>query len=187
MPAAEPPDHYVYDPADPFMSLMGEDSQNLPVDQSPADHRRDNLVFRSAPLDSDLTIVGYPIIELWVSSDAPDTDFAVRLIEVGADGLAINLSQGIVRARYREGYDREVMLEPGRPTLLEIRLQPVGIRLQRGSRIRIDVASSDFPAFDRNHNTGGRDWQDTDLQVARQTVFHDAEHPSCIVLPLLPS
>jgi len=185
-PGDEPADHYTYDPADPFMSLFGADSHNLPVDQSPAGHRRDNLVYQTPALERDMVLAGTATLELWAASDAPDTDFAVKLVEVGADGLALNITSGIMRARYRLGYDREVRLEPGRPTLFRIRLLPLGIRFRAGSRIRLDIASSDFPAFDRNHNTGGYDYGETELRVAHQSVLHDRDHPSRLLLPLLP-
>lgn len=185
-PGHEPADRYVYDPADPVMSLFAENSQNLPVDQTPIGHRQDNLVYQTAPLKDDVIVAGRARVELWIASDAPDTDFAVKLIEVGPDCLALNISAGIARARYREGFDREVMLEKEVPTRIDIDLFPVGIRFRKGSRIRLDVASSDFPAFDRNHNTGGNDWEGTELRVAHQTVFHDASHRSRLVLPVVP-
>jgi len=183
--ADEPADHYTYDPVDPVMSLMGADSQMLPVDQRRNARRRDILVYQTEPLAEDLLLIGPVRMELWAASDRPDTDFAVKLIEVRPDGLAINLSSGILRARYREGYHREVMLTPGEPTLLTIGLLPVGVRLQTGSRLRVDIASADFPAFDRNHNTGRDDLSDATLVVAHQTIFHDAAHPSRIVLPVV--
>jgi predicted acyl esterase len=91
-----------------------------------------------------------------------------------------------VRCRYRQGYDAEVMLEPGVPTQVTIKMLPVGIRFRRGTRIRLDVTSSDFPTFDRNHNTGRRFYDDPELRVARQHVFHGEDHPSHILLPVLP-
>jgi len=184
-PGDEPADRFLYDPADPLMSLMGRNSHNLPVDQSPHDHRPDILSYSTPPLEQDLVVAGYPRCEIWAASDAPDTDFTAKIVEIGPDGLALNVVQGILRTRYREGYGREVPLEPGRPTAMSIPLMPVGIRFRRGSRIRLDISSSDFPAFDRNHNTGGRDWAETVLRPARQTLFHDAAHPSRLVLPVL--
>ena len=184
-PEDEQPDHYVYDPSDPFMSVMGLESHYYPRDQRCTDYRTDNLVFQTMPLGESVLVVGPVKCLLWASSDAIDTDFAVKLIEVGEDGLPINISQGIVRARYRSGYDNARFLEPNRPYLFEIVMLPACIRFQRGSRIRFDVASSDFPAFDRNHNTGRDYWSDPDLRAARQTIFHDRDHPSRLVLPVL--
>jgi putative CocE/NonD family hydrolase len=179
------PDRYNYDPRDPVMSVMALDSQALPSNQAPLDRRMDILVYRTPPLERDVLAIGPVVCHLWAASDAPDTDFTVKLCEVGADGLAINLSYGIVRARYRFGYDRETLLDAGEPQEYVITMMPVGIRLKKGSRLRLDVASSDFPNFDRNHNTGRDYWTDSELRVARQTVFHDAAMPSRVILPIL--
>ncbi len=181
----EAPDRFAYDPADPVMSLMGADTQHAPCDQSPLDGRRDVLVYQTAPLGEDMLLAGPVSMTLYAATDAPDTDFAVKLIEVGADGLAINLSFGIVRARYRGGPGTDAPMVPDDPCALSIELMPVGIRFRKGSRIRIDISSSDFPNFDRNHNTGGQDWSESELRVARQTVFHDPERASSIVLPVV--
>ena len=186
-PGDEQPDTYAYDPADPVMSLMGEDAQMKPVDQRPNEGRRDVLVFATAPLEERLTLAGPLRCQLWASSDAPDTDFCVKLIEVRPDGPPINLSSGIMRARFRNGYDREELMVPGQSYLFDIEMLPVGIRLEPGSRLRLDITSSDFPAFDRNHNTGDDFWSSTELRIARQTIFHDTERPSRLVLPVISS
>jgi putative CocE/NonD family hydrolase len=183
--ANEPPDRYDYDPADPVMSLMGADTQHAPCDQSPLDGRRDILVYQSEPLAEELLVVGPVTLMLHAATDAPDTDFAVKLIEVGADGIAINLSFGIVRARYRGGPGTDAPMVKNEPHAFAIELMPVGIRFRKGSRIRLDVASSDFPNFDRNHNTIADYWADGELRVARQTVFHDKARPSHLVLPVV--
>jgi uncharacterized protein len=180
------PDRYDYDPADPVMSLMGLDAQAAPCDQAILGRRRDILVYQTAPLERDILVIGPVVCHLWAASDAPDTDFAAKLIEVGADGLAQNLCYGIMRARFRRGFDKPAMLEAGVPQEYVIPMMQVGIRFKRGSRIRLDIASSDFPNFDRNHNTGRDYWSDPELKVARQTVFHDPRHPSRIVLPVIP-
>jgi uncharacterized protein len=180
-PGEEPVDEYRYDPADPVMSLF--DGQLVAADQAPLGDRDDVLVYRSAPLSEDVVVVGRPELRLWLASDRPDTDIFVRLIEESEDGLALNISQGMARARYREGFDREVALEPGEPTEFVIPLLATGVRFVAGSRIRVDVTSSDFPAFDRNHNTGAPFHSDSELLVASQTVFHDVDHRSRIVLP----
>jgi putative CocE/NonD family hydrolase len=167
------------------MSIMGLDSQAMPSDQAPLDRRMDVLVYQTAPLMRDMTAVGPIVCHLWAASDALDTDFTVKLCEVGKDGVAINLTYGIVRARYRFGYDKEVMLDPGVPHEFVITMLPVGIKFLIGSRIRLDVSSSDFPNYDRNHNTGRDYWSDPELRVARQTIFHDLNMPSRIVLPVV--
>ena len=131
--------------------------------------------------------MGDPEVILWAASTAPDTDFTAKLIEVKPDGAAIMLSQGIIRARYRRGYDREVFLDHDEPEEFVIRLGPIAILMQTGSQIRVDITSSDFPNFDRNHNTDKPFWSDSELRIARQTVLHDRERPSRVVLPVLES
>lgn len=161
------------------------DGQLVAHDQAPLADRPDVLVYRSAPLDHEVTVVGHPQAQIWVEVDQPDTDLFVRLIEEHEDGSAINLAQGIVRARYREGFDREVALVAGQPVRLDVDLLATGIKFVKGTRIRIDVTSSDYPAFDRNHNTGQPYHSDVELRVATVKILHDAEHPSAIMLPIL--
>ena len=184
-PGAGASDTYAYDPKDPVLSLVGMDGQAAACDQSPLRDRRDILVYQTAPLEQDIVLAGPLSCTLWIVSDARDTDFVARLIEVGPDGLTINISHGIMRCRYRVGYDAEVPLEPGVPTEITIKMLPVGIRFQKGSRIRLDVTSSDFPTFDRNHNTGRRFYDDPELRVAHQKLLHGESHPSHILLPVL--
>ena len=181
-PSEERPDRYDYDPSDPVMSLMDLSAQAAVRDQSPLDAREDILVYATPPLERPLTVIGPVTLKLWVASSAPETDFTAKLIDVHPDGLAVNLSYGIMRTSYREGYDEPKPMEPGTPYELTIRLGPTGIRFGEGHRIRLDVASSDFPNFDRNHNTGADFWSDSELRVARQTVFHDRERPSRLLL-----
>lgn len=185
LPAEEWQDSYVYDPADPVPSLVGPSGQAACCDQAPLRDRRDVLVYQTQPLREDVAVIGPVSCVLRVASDCPDTDFIARLIEVGDDGLAINLCQGMLRMRYREGYDREVPLEPDRPVNVTIRMMIAGILFRAGSRIRLDITSSDFPAFDRNHNTGRPFETDAELRVARQTVFSGGTEPSRLVLPVL--
>ena len=167
------------------MSLMDLSAQAAVRDQSPLDVREDILVYTTPPLDRPVTVIGPVTLKLWVASSAPETDFTAKLIDVRPDGLAVNLSYGIMRTSYREGYDEPKPMEPGTPYELTIRLGPTGIRFGEGHRIRLDVASSDFPNFDRNHNTGADFWSDSELRVARQTVFHDRERPSRLLLSVV--
>ncbi len=173
-----------YDPRDPVMSIS--DWSTRALDQSVFDHRRDVLVYVSEPLVQDLLLVGDVKCVLWAATDAVETDFTAKLVEVRPDGLAVGLASGILRTRFMDGYDRVVRLEPGVPCELTVELSPVGVRLRAGSRIRLDVSSSDFPNFDRNHNTGRDYWADEELRPAQQTIFNDAEHPSRLVLSALP-
>lgn len=185
-PSAEKPDKYDYDPRDPVMSLMAPDAQAAPCDQSPLNSRADILVYQTPPLTEEIEVTGPVVLKLWAASSAPDTDFTAKLIDVHPDGLAVNLCYGIMRAQYRDGYDAPSLIEPGVPYEYTIKLMPTGILFRRGHRIRLDIASSDFPNFDRNHNTGNDFWSDTEMQVAHQTVFHDRERPSRLVLPVIP-
>lgn len=185
-PSGETPDEYDYDPRDPVMSLMNLNSQAAPVDQAPNDGRQDILVYQTPPLEQDVRVIGPVSLTLWASSSAPETDFTAKLIDVQPDGVAVNLTYGIMRTSYRDGYGNPTPIEPGRPYEYNVKLNPAGVLFRRGHRIRLDVASSDFPNFDRNHNTGKDFWSDTELRVAHQTVFHDREHPSRLTLPLIP-
>lgn len=183
-PGDEPPDRYVYDPRDPVMSLMGADAQLAPRDQSPNDARADKLVYQSEPLERELEVSGHVRVELWAGSDAPDTDWVARLIRVGADGKAINLAEGIQRARHRAGFDAPAPLTGDGAVHYTLELAPVSVVFRPGERIRLDVTSSDFPNFDRNHNTGESFWSDAELRPCAQAVFHCSEHPSHVVLPV---
>lgn len=181
-----PSDEFDYDPRDPVMSLMRADSQAAPVDQSPHDHRQDVLFYETAALEDELELTGPVCLKLWARTDAPDTDWAARLAIVFEDGLAMNLTYGIMRAQYREGYDNPRLLTPGQVYEYDVKLNPVGVLLKPGQKLRLYLASSDFPNFDRNHNTGKPYWEDEELRIARQTVFHSAEMPSHLLLPVIP-
>lgn len=185
-PTDEQPDSYVYDPRDPLMTLYLANGQDGPFDQRYNAHRRDVLVYQSAVLSEQIEVTGYPSLHLFAASDAPDTDFTVKLIDVHPDGFAQNLCYGFLRARFRDGLDAVAEpLRPGEVYRFEIALAPTSNVFLPGHRIRVDVASSDFPNHDRNHNTGGDDYFETELQVARQTVFHDTARPSRIILPVM--
>jgi putative CocE/NonD family hydrolase len=126
-----------------------------------------------------------------LSSDAPDTDLFVKLIDVipatadYPDGFALQLADGVLRARYRQGFDRPALLEPGEIYRVTIPLEPSANRFQRGHRIRVDICSSNFPSYDINHNTA--DPRQRESRIATNTVWHDAAHPSRIALPVLKS
>ena len=183
-PVTGAPSTFRFDPRDPVMSIS--DWSTRAVDRSVLDHRRDVLVYATEPLEHDLLLAGDVRLVLWAATDAVETDFTASLVEVRPDGLPITLAGGILRTRFLQGYDRTVRLEPGSPHELVIELSPACVLLRCGSRIRLDVSSSDFPNFDRNHNTGRDFWADAELKVARQTVFNDAERPSRLVLDAIP-
>ncbi len=185
-PGEGPPGAYTYDPRDPVMTLYTPGGQDAPYDHRAHDARRDNLVFVTEPLERPLEITGPITVKLWASSSAPDTDFTARLIDVYPHGLAHPLCYGIVRARYRDSLAQPALLEPGRVYEFTLQLQPTSNLFRPGHRIRLDISSSDFPNFDRNHNTGGDDYGEARLAVARQTIYHDAQRPSHIILPVIP-
>jgi len=178
-------DEYTYDPRDPVMTLYGHPLFTIPADQRPLASRRDILVYQTAPLKKDVEIAGYPEVVLYASSSAPDTDFFARLIDVAPDGTGIDICMGMVRARYRHSLDKPSLLKPNKVTEFVIKLGPTANRFKVGHRIRLDITSSDFPNYDRNHNTGLDDNADATLAVARQRVFHGGKYPSRLVLPLI--
>jgi hypothetical protein len=185
-PGEEPPDRYVYDPKDPVMSLCNLDVQDAPVDQQPLDHRRDVLVFSTPPLAEDLEVTGPVVVKLWAASTAPETDFTAKLVDVAPDGTAINLCHGILRTSYRDGYENPSPITPGEVYEYTLPLRPTSNLFKKGHRIRVDISSSNFPFYDRNHNTGRPFYEDAELVPATQTVYHNARYPSRIVLPVIP-
>ncbi len=187
-PQEEEPDTYVYDPRDPVMSLLGADVQDSPRDPAPLDGREDVLVYQTPPLEADVEVTGPISVVLWVSSDVPDTDFAAKLVDVHPDGSAIQLCYGILRCRYREGYGVKAPdLNAEKSYELNFKLNPTSNLFMVGHRIRLDVSSSNFPLFDRNHNTGKDFSSDTELRVAHLTVYHDTGRPSRLILPVIPA
>jgi len=185
-PADEPPDTFVYDPATPVPSRGGICcGRDVVMDQRPNEMRADVLVYSTPPLEEGVTVVGPIEMVLSVSSSAPDTDFAVKLIDVYPDGTAYNLYDDILRARYRDGFDRQVFMEEGEVYRLELDQTVTGNHFAQGHRIRIEVTSSNFPNFERNLNTGGNNFDETEWLTATNTVHHSREHPSYIVLPIV--
>ena len=148
--------------------------------------RPDVLVFTSEPLQAPLEITGPVRVELWASSSAVDTDFTAKLVDVRPDGYAMNLLDGIIRARYRNSASSPEPMEPGRPYRFEIDLWATSNVFLPGHRIRLEISSSNFPRFDRNLNTGAPFGEGAAGVVARQEVFHDRLRPSAVVLPVIP-
>ena len=153
-------------------------------DRRRLDHRRDILRYRTAPLEQDIEVVGRPEVVLYVASSAPDTDFFVRLVDDDPGGVAMEVCYGMVRARYRNGFDAEALLPPGTVTEFRIRLGITACCFRKGHRIRLEVCSGDFPNHDRNHGTGRDDLFDAEMVLAEQKVFHSPQHPSTLVLPV---
>lgn len=188
----EAPEAFDYDPADPVPTrggalLMAPGFPAGPFDQRAVEARPDVLLYTSDPLPQDLAVAGRVTVELWAASTAPDTDFVARLCDVGPDGRSLNLTDGIIRARHRCMRTGEAPspIEPGKPYRYEIDLWSTCHVFQAGHRVRVQVTSSNFPRWDRNLNTGEPPGSATRMQVARQTVFHDRDRPSRLVLPVL--
>jgi putative CocE/NonD family hydrolase len=186
----EAPDRYTYDPRNPTPThggaiLMAPNFRTGPVDQRLIEARPDVLTFTSQALERDTEVTGPVSVRLWACSSARDTDFVARLVDVYPDGRAINLTDGIIRARYREGLP-ESFLEPGRAYPFAIDLWATSNVFKAGHRIRLQITSSNFPRWDRNPNTGHPFGKNAELSPAEQSILHDQEHPSQVVLPLVP-
>ena len=187
-PASESPDNYTYDPDDPVPSRGGG---NLAIDmgvhdQRPVEERRDVLVYTSEPLEQPLEVTGPVSATLWASSSAVDTDFTAKLVDVHPDGYARNIADGIIRARYRESGSAPRLMEAGRPYRFTIDLWATSNVFLPGHRIRLEISSSNFPRFDRNLNTGEPFGEGVRGMSARQTVYHQEDMASCIMLPVIP-
>ncbi|MFQ5600093.1 MAG: CocE/NonD family hydrolase, partial [Candidatus Krumholzibacteriia bacterium] len=150
------------------------------------EERADILVYQTDPLAEPLSIVGPVSATLYAATTARDTDWFARLSEVGPDGNVFPLTEGKIRARYRESFRTAHRLEPGEIYEYELDLWQTGITIPAGSRLRVEVASASFPLFSRNLNTGGHNETETQYVAAEQTIYHDAEHPSHVLLPVIP-
>ena len=190
-PAGEKPDRYVYDPANPVQTIGGGDCCNGGLvtagafDQRVIEARSDVLVYTSDPLEAPLEVSGFVDAVLKVSSDARDTDFAVKLVDVAPDGTAYILGDTILRARYRSGYDKPVFMQPGNVYTIQPTPMTTSNRFAKGHRIRIEVTSSNFPKFVRNLNTGGANETESKGVIARNAVHHDAANASYVDLPIV--
>jgi uncharacterized protein len=180
-------DSFTYDPANPTPS-QGGGCCGLQVarDQRPVEARQDVLVYSTEALKEPVTIAGPVEADLFVSSSARDTDFMVKLVDVYPDGKAINLTEDAFRVRYRDGYEKKVMMERGKVYEIKLTDMVAAIKFPVGHRIRLDIASSNFPTFDRNLNTGGNNFDETTWVVARNTVHHGPQERSHLVLPVIP-
>jgi putative CocE/NonD family hydrolase len=210
-PASERPTTYAFDPRNPVPTLGGNVSSQgtlmfqgaadqrcrpefwLCSDSKPLSARNDVLVFQTAPLAHDMEVTGRLIAKLWAASDGPDTDFTAKLIDVyppNADfpgGVDLNIGDSIVRARYHNGFGEADLLRPGQPYEFTIEMYPTSLVFKRGHRIRVDISSSNFPRFDVNPNTGEPLNNNRRWRIAENTVYFDAQHPSRIVLPVIPA
>nr|WP_302054191.1 CocE/NonD family hydrolase [Sphingomonas tagetis] len=184
----EPADHYLFDPANPLKSLGGHGVTGGPVDQQPNEHRKDLLIYATEPLDEDVEVTGQVRATLYAASSATDTDWFVKLIDVFPDGRSYNILTGSARGRYRKSRTAPVELVPGEVVAYEIDMWSTSNVFKKGHRIRVEIASSDFPNADLNPNR----FMDlstataADYVIAEQTIFHDSARPSSIELPIIP-
>jgi uncharacterized protein len=188
VPDEEPADRFIYDPHDP-VPTCGGNTLIIPMgvqDQRQVETRQDVLVYTSAPLTTPLEVTGPLVVTLFAASSAPDTDFTAKLVDVRPDGYAQNLADGIVRARYRTSRMIPTLLTPGQVHELTIDLWATSHVFLPGHSLRLEIASSNFPRFDRNLNTGEDQATGTRWQTAAQTIFHDQRYPSHILLPVIP-
>ena len=183
--SAAPENRFDYDPTNPVPTLWSKAWFTGPGDRRQLEYRPDILIYRTPPLPVDIEIAGYPRVVLFVSSTAPDTDFFARLVDEADEGPAAEVSYGMVRLRHRHGLGEDDLLSAGERAELSIELGPTACRFVAGHRIRLEITSSDFPNHDRNHNTGRNDLADVELVTATNTVHHDQDHPSRLLLPVL--
>ncbi|GEN44544.1 CocE/NonD family hydrolase [Alkalibacillus haloalkaliphilus] len=180
-------DQYVYDPANPvpFITEMVSHQIGGPDDYSSIERRDDVLVYTSDVLEDDLEVTGPVKANLFVSTDAKDTDFTVKLLDVRKSGFAQRLTDGLVRGRFRNGTDKPELMTPGEVYEVEVDCWNTSHIFKKGHQIRIEIASSAFPKYDRNLNTGDELGKATEMKVANQTVYHSEQYPSSVVLPII--
>ena len=185
------PDVFQYDPRDPVTSLggnvccTGNAIRAGSFDQRTIESRDDVLVYSTEPFPEDVEVTGFIESTLYLSSNAKDTDLTIKLIDVYPDGRAFNLDETIQRVRYREGYDKEVMMQEGKVYEVEMSPMVTSNVFKKGHSIRIEVSSSNFPRFSRNLNTGGNNFDEKESFIATNSIHHSKEFPSQIRIPVV--
>jgi putative CocE/NonD family hydrolase len=189
-PQNEKPDIFEYDPASPVRTIGGRlccgGLPPGPADQSPNESRHDVLVYSTPPLTQEVEVTGFITAEIYAATSAADTDFTAMIVDVDEKGYARYLGDGIIRARYRNSTASPEPIQPGKVYKYTIDLWATSNVFKAGHRIRVYLSSSNFPRFNRNLNTGEKTFGSTRMERARQTIYHDAEHPSAITLPIIP-
>ena len=191
-PAGEHSDRYTYDPANPTPTRGGGlccDNDHLPsgaFDQRTVEERKDVLVYTTPEFTSDFEVTGPIAAELYVSSSAVDTDFTAKLVDVWPTGFAQNLTDGILRARYRNSHAHPEPMKSGEIYKIRIDMWNTSNVFLAGHKLRLEISSSNFPRFDRNLNTGEGAGTSSSIVKAENTIYHDAQHPSALILPVLP-
>jgi putative CocE/NonD family hydrolase len=192
-PRSEPSDHYLYDPSNPAPTIGGPlccDSEHLapgPRDQRPVEARDDVLIYTAPAFAQDTEVTGPVSLELFAQSSAVDTDFEAKLVDVAPDGFAQNLTEGIIRARYRNSQEKPELMNPGQVYKFVIDLWSTSNVFLKGHALRLEISSSNFPRFDRNMNTGEEQASAQRSVSATNTIHHDGEHPSALILPVVKS
>jgi uncharacterized protein len=190
-PHTEPPDHFVYDPVNPVPTIGGPlccDSTHLPPgprDQRAVEARDDVLIYSTAAFTQDTEVTGPIRADLFAQSSAVDTDLTAKLVDVAPDGFAQNLTEGVLRARYRDSPERSTLMNPGQIYKFTIDMWSTSNVFRKGHILRLEISSSNFPRFDRNLNTGEELGSSQRFVPATNTIYHDAEHPSALVLPIV--
>jgi len=181
VPKNENPDTFVYDPNNPVIT-PGRDE---PIDQREVESRQDVLVYSTGRLKESIEVTGPVKVELYASSSAINTDFTAKLVDVYPDGRAIRLCEGIIRASFRNSESPPSAILPNKVYKYNISLWSTSNVFKKGHQLRVEISSSNFPRFDRNLNTGIFPAMDTKVEKAAQTIFHNSEYPSCIILPII--
>ena len=186
-PASEPSDRYTSDPQHPVPFITEPTFAQIggPDDYRPVERRDDVLVYSTDPLQEDTEVIGPVRVQLYASSSARDTDFMAKLLDVWPSGYAQRLCDGMVRARFREGMEQPALIEPGRIYAYTIDCWNTSQAFKKGHRVRLEIASSAFPKYDRNPNTGAPLGKSAEIKTADQTIYHDRDHPSHLVLPVV--
>jgi putative CocE/NonD family hydrolase len=191
-PKSEPVDSYVYNPANPTPTIGGPlccDAEHMepgPRDQRSVENRDDVLVYSTAPLAQNLEVTGPVTATLFVKSSAVDTDFTAKLVDVSPDGFAQDLTEGILRMRYRDSQEHASLMNPGQIYEISLDLWATSNVFLKGHILRLEISSSNFPRFDRNLNTGEEIKFARNFVSATNVILHDAQHPSALLLPVIP-
>ena len=191
-PNSEPSDKFTYDPADPVPTQGGPQLGDPvhfppgPLDQRKVEARSDVLVYTAPAFEKDTEVSGSLTLEVYVSSSAVDTDFVGKVMDVSPDGTAINLTDGILRARYRNSMEQPELMTPGKVYKLSINLWSTANVFLAGHKLRLEMESSNFPRFSRNHNTADNPESATTEVKATNVIYHDRDHPSALIVPIVP-
>jgi hypothetical protein len=190
-PKKEAADKFTYDPANPVTTIGGSlccDAEHYepgPRDQRADENRNDVLVYSTKALPEDMEVTGPVTLEAWVKSSAVDTDFTAKLVDVSPDGFAMNLTDGILRMRYRDSQEKSTLMNPGQVYKISVDLWATSNVFKKGHVLRLEVSSSNFPRFDRNLNTGGNNYDESKAVVAHNQVHHSRQYASTVTLTVV--